>query len=139
MSEPEYVVETRRWLRYAREDLTAAEGYPSQSTLSARHACFLAQQAAEKAIKAVLVYLRAEVPRIHDLDALRNLVPKEWPFTDEFPNLSRLSSWAVTARYPDLAPEATDADAKRANAEARAVLNAITRDLAQRGLTNEPQ
>ena len=42
-----------------------------------RHVCWLAQQAAEKAIKAVLVFLQIDFPRSHDLDALRNLAPDD--------------------------------------------------------------
>ena len=39
-----------------------------------RHACWLSQQAAEKALKAALVLERVEFPFTHDLDALRNLL-----------------------------------------------------------------
>jgi HEPN domain-containing protein len=78
MSEAERLRETRRWLRYARQDLVAAEAMLGRSDMWPRHACWLAQQAAEKAIKAVLVFLQIDFPRSHDLDALRNLVPDGW-------------------------------------------------------------
>jgi HEPN domain-containing protein len=78
MSEAERLRETRRWLRYARQDLVAAEAMLGRSDMWPRRVCWLAQQAAEKAIKAVLVFLQIDFPRSHDLDALRNLVPDGW-------------------------------------------------------------
>ena len=77
MSGPDRLLETRRWLRYAREDLEAAEGMLESASILPRHVCWLAQQAAEKAIKAVLVFLQIDFPRSHDLDALRNLAPDD--------------------------------------------------------------
>jgi HEPN domain-containing protein len=73
MSDPELLAEVGRWLRYAREDLLAAEVFVEQEM--ARQACFHAQQAAEKAIKTALVFLQIEFPYRHDLDLLRNLLP----------------------------------------------------------------
>jgi hypothetical protein len=49
MSETEHNAEVQRWLRYAREDLVAAEALVGQRTVAPRHVCWLAQQAAEKA------------------------------------------------------------------------------------------
>jgi HEPN domain-containing protein len=47
--------EVWRWLRLAREDLAAARHLANAAHLPHRVACLLAQQAAEKAVKAVLV------------------------------------------------------------------------------------
>lgn len=44
-----------------------------------RHVCWLAQQAAEKALKAALVLEDIAFPFTHDLDALRNRLPGSWP------------------------------------------------------------
>jgi len=57
MSEAERIAEVQRWLRYAKEDLVAAEAVVGQQQMVPRHACWLAQQAAEKALKAILVFL----------------------------------------------------------------------------------
>lgn len=62
MSEVEQSIEARRWLRYAQEDLVAAEAMVGQPKMAPRHACWLAQQAAEKALKAVLVFLQIDFP-----------------------------------------------------------------------------
>lgn len=53
MSEPESVAEALRWLRYAHDDLEVA-GQMAQEPTRSRYACWFSQQAAEKALKAVL-------------------------------------------------------------------------------------
>jgi HEPN domain-containing protein len=134
MSESEHVLEARRWLRYAREDLEAAEALVGQPHAVARHSCWLAQQAAEKALKAILVLLQVDFPRTHDLDRLRHLIPGDWQVAMQHPDLADLTEWAVEARYPGDWPEATDADARSATQHARAVWTSVTADLAREGL-----
>jgi len=128
MNETERLAETRRWLRYAQEDLEAAETLLQQQTVVPRHICWLAQQAAEKAIKAILVFLEIDFPWRHDLDALRNLIPAGWQVRDEHPDLAGLTEWAVEARYPGDWPEATEADARSAAEQARAVWESVHAD-----------
>jgi len=134
MSAPEQTAEAQRWLRYAREDLAAAERLLADPRSVPRHICWLAQQAAEKALKAALVLEGVDFPWRHDLDALRNLLPAGWAVKVEQPDLAELTEWAVEARYPGDWPEATVEDAARAVATARAVYSAIARDCAQRGV-----
>jgi HEPN domain-containing protein len=52
MNERERLALLHRWLRYAREDLLAAEAMLGQQNFWPRHACWLAQQAAAKSLKA---------------------------------------------------------------------------------------
>lgn len=75
MSAPASAEEARRWLRFACEDLREAEALAAREEGAPRHACWFAQQAAEKALKAALVLEGHEFPFRHDLDALRNLLP----------------------------------------------------------------
>lgn len=91
MSEPDRLQETHSWLRYAQEDLAAARAMLETEDILPRHVCWLAQQAGEKVIKAVLVYLQIDFPRSHDLDLLRNLIPEDWALHDEFPDLAELT------------------------------------------------
>ena len=133
MSESERLAEARRWLRYAREDIEAAETLLAEQTHAARHPCWMAQQAAEKALKAALVFTEIEFPRRHDLDALRNLLPSDWAVIREHPDLAELTEWAVEARYPGDWPEATDTDAQRAVQQARSLYDCVASDLAARG------
>jgi HEPN domain-containing protein len=130
MSEAEHLVEARRWLRYAREDLEGAERLLDQAASAPRHVCLLAQQAAEKALKAVLIFLQIEYPYTHNLNVLRNLVPEGWNLKEENPDLAALTAWAIEARYPGDWPEATAADARTAVLQARAVWTSVLRDLA---------
>ena len=91
MNATEQLAETDRWLRYAEEDLTTVETLLGQPHIVPRHVCWFAQQAAEKALKAVLVFLQIDFPRTHDLDFLRNLVPDDWQFKEMCPDLAGLT------------------------------------------------
>jgi HEPN domain-containing protein len=62
--------EVWRWLHLAHEDLAAAEHLADAAHLPHRVACLMAQQAAEKAIKAVLVAEDMDPPKLHDLRRL---------------------------------------------------------------------
>lgn len=70
--------------------------------------CFDAQQAAEKAVKAVLVAWRVQFPRVHDLEVLLNSAADcgiEAP--QEIWEARKLTPYAVEARYPSVARELT--------------------------------
>lgn len=134
MSEPEHVIEARRWLRYAREDLHTAQVIIGDATIAYRHVCWLAQQCAEKALKSVLIYLQIEFHRIHDLDALRDLIPGEWSVRTKFPDLAILTEWAVEARYPGNWTEASETDARFAVQQAEQLLDTVLKDFVVRGL-----
>ena len=80
--------ETRRWIRYAEEDLSTAESMVSREDSYPRHICWLAQQAAEKILKAGLINCGLEFPYTHDLDRLRDILPKDWQVRTECPDLA---------------------------------------------------
>ena len=61
----------------------------------------LAQQAAERALKAALAPEGSDFPFTHDLNALRNLLPASWTVRAEHVDMAELTDWAVQARYPD--------------------------------------
>lgn len=108
MNYPELVVrEAYRWLRFSAEDLNVAHRLLTGDPSVPRHVCWLAQQSAEKALKAALVLEGIEFPYSHDLDALRNLLPDGWSIREDLPDLAELTEWAVEARYPGDWPEAT--------------------------------
>ena len=66
------------WLRHARSDLAYAMApLPPEGLLEGQ--CFHAQQAAEKAIKAVLVAQGTSVPRTHNLKTLLESKPLNHP------------------------------------------------------------
>ena len=128
MNDPQLVDEARRWLRFAAEDIDVAQRLLATDGPTARHTCFLAQQAAEKALKAALVLEGIDFPFRHDLDALRNLLPDTWSVRRTHTDLAQLTEWAVEARYPGDWQEATATDAEQAVSQAREVYNSIAAD-----------
>lgn len=134
MPDNETLSETLRWLRYAREDLNSARMMAANDDAPARHVCWFAQQAAEKAIKAALVYLQIDFPRQHDLEVLRRLLPRDWRLRGESVDLEDLTEWSVEARYPGLWPDAAMPDATEALRKAEHVFALMMQDLEQRGL-----
>ena len=133
MQATDRLIDTARWLRYAEEDLITAETLLKQPHVPPRQACWLAQQATEKALKAVLIFLEVDFPRTHDLNILRNLVPDNWQLKTTHPDLASLTGWAVEARYPGDMQEATNADASKAVEQARAVWTSVSTELTQHG------
>ena len=133
MQATDRLADTTRWLRYAEEDLVTAEILLRQPDVPPRQACWHAQQSAEKALKAVLIFLDIDFPRTHDLNILRNLVPERWQLNVAHPGLASLTEWAVDARYPGEMPEATNADASEAVEQARTIWTSVSTALSEHG------
>lgn len=94
--------EAERWLRYAAEDLALARFVLASEALALREACWLAQQAAEKALKAGLIAVAMEVPRVHDLGRLAEMLGLDE--TLGLAELERLTLWSVEARCRGTGP-----------------------------------
>ena len=137
MQTADRLADTAQWLRYAEEDLTTAETLLKQPHVPPRQACWFAQQSAEKALKAVLIFLQIDFRRTHDLNVLRDLLPDSWQLKTTLPNLGDLNRWAVEARYPADMQEATEADASEAVKQARAVWTSVSTALAEHGFLVE--
>ena len=105
MSDPDAVREvTGRWLRAATDDLRAAQLLAESDEITPDVACFHAQQAAEKALKSVLVATRSEVPRSHDLDMLHGIVVDVTDASDLrllADDMGWLTEVGLGGRYPD--------------------------------------
>lgn len=97
------------WVRKAEEDLAVAHLAVGNALWSP--ACFHAQQASEKALKAVYEAAALPVPRIHDLDALlQGLEDKaSLDVTPVREAALVLTSYGVDARYPGFEADATEA------------------------------
>lgn len=119
----------RTWLRYAEEDLAVAERMTSERGWTPRIACFHAQQAAEKALKAVLVAEKLPLVYSHNLELLRDAIPEGRKSRDVEFDAAWLTAWAILPRYPGDHPDATAADAQRAVAWARAIVDAARNDV----------
>jgi len=115
-------------LRLARDDLDAAEAL---AKIRNRNDAYHAQQAAEKILIALLTSegIRAERKDAHRLDVLRDLLPGANTFKPRFGELTFLTAYATTYRYPKDAgrlPERPDQDnLDRAIASLRQVLDDV--------------
>lgn len=112
-----------RWFEYAKDDLQAALVILANSGVAPRTACFLAQQSAEKALKAISVLKGMHAIRTHDLDALSESLPKTEHVRFEDFDLAWLTEWSVESRYPGDWQEASREDAKKAVTIATEVIN----------------
>jgi len=122
------------WLSYARADLEVAHVTLEASGLYARHVCFWSQQAAEKALKALLLAHGIAIPRTHDLDHLRELVPPGAAIKAEFPQLYSLTVWAVESRYPARLDDDASLDEAHAALDlAGRLVRAVERDMPSGG------
>lgn len=99
------------WLRRAQSNLARARaGRPSPEVLY-EDLCFDAQQAVEKAIKALLVHKAIQFPKTHSISDLLTLLQQGGvPVPEEIRPTSMLSAYAVETRYPGLSEEVTAED-----------------------------
>ncbi|HEY7491329.1 MAG TPA: HEPN domain-containing protein [Candidatus Tectomicrobia bacterium] len=111
----------REWLNRARSNLARAKAKLSGVYLE--DLCFDAQQAAEKAIKALLIERGVVFPYVHDLARLVTLLEAAG---QEIPEVVRraeeLTRYAVVTRYPGLAEPVTEEHYREAVTIAEAVV-----------------
>ncbi|MBI1900422.1 MAG: HEPN domain-containing protein [Planctomycetia bacterium] len=120
----------RQWLNRARSNLALAKA--DAVAVFVEDLCFEAQQAAEKAVKAVFIHRGATFPFIHDLeDLLKRLqrsgvrIPKYVWQADE------LTPFAVVTRYPGLGGPIGKRQYRRAVRIAESVLRWAERQIAK--------
>lgn len=111
----------REWIRLARGDLALADA--NVPAAPPELLCFHAQQAAEKAIKAVLVHARLAFPHTHDLDRLLDIVEESGtlipsPVRDAI----ALTDYAVRTRYPFMGEPVSVDDLRAAVAIATSIV-----------------
>ncbi len=105
----------RSWLRRAKSNLVRARLLAGQPEVLYEDLCFDAQQAVEKALKAVLVQRGVIVPKTHALAELLTRVEKSGiEVHAEIREATLLTPYAVEARYPGLWEEVTAADHEEA-------------------------
>ena len=95
------------WLQYARSDLALAAIEPPPGVLLDA-LCHHAQQAAEKALKAVLVARTVSFPPTHNLKVLLERLPNDLAAPDQVKQAASLTIYAVASRYPDALGPVTD-------------------------------
>lgn len=115
MPPDERAVEVARlWLARAKSNLARAR-MPKPPESVWEDLCFDAQQAAEKATKAVLIFRRVDPPRTHDLEELLLIVRSTGlAVPADIVDVDTLSTYATAGRYPGAVEPVTEADYRAA-------------------------
>ncbi|MGH8546041.1 MAG: HEPN domain-containing protein [Gammaproteobacteria bacterium] len=97
-----FVGKPEDWLRRAKGNLARAKQTKPKDAFW-EDLCFDAQQAAEKSIKAILVFRQIEFRKTHDLRGLLTLLDSGGnPIPEEIRKADDLTDYAVETRYPGL-------------------------------------
>ena len=119
--DPPAPVTPRDWLTRARSNLVRCQ-QPKPDEVLWEDLCFDAQQAAEKALKAVLLSKSIASPLVHSIPALLTLLSNAGvAVLAAVEAATRLTDYAVMARYPGPAEPVTADDHRVALATAQAV------------------
>jgi HEPN domain-containing protein len=124
------------WLRYAESDLEIARINQS-SLILLEGLCFHAQQAAEKALKAVLIAHAIPFPRTHNLATLLDLLPQDLLLPSEVEAAAILTDYAVLTRYPGNLEPVTEEEYHEAVRLAEVVVHWAGAFIRSRGITKE--
>ena len=115
----------KSWLDKANEDLFAAEVILASKARAVDTAAFHAQQAAEKALKALLIRHQLRFGKTHDIEELLELAQPAAPgISSELAEAARLTLYAVDVRYPGEEPVRREV-AGHALAVARRVVESV--------------
>jgi HEPN domain-containing protein len=96
------------WLRRARSNFARAAADPAHPDILLEGLCFDAQQAAEKAIKAVLVHRRIRFPKTHAIADLLSLAAENGvQIPPDVLVATDLTTHAVETRYPGVSESVT--------------------------------
>ncbi len=122
----------QEWLNRARSNLLLA--HKAGPGVYFEDLCFNAQQAAEKALKALLIKRGLAFPYVHDLSALLTLIEKaDTPVPEAVRQAEGLTRFAVFTRCPGVAPEITEAEYREAIHIAGEVLRWAEGEVAKEG------
>lgn len=111
------------WLRHARSNLSRCRADRRLPEVLFEDLCFDAQQAAEKAVKAVVVLGGNRFPKTHDIGELLDMVTAAGVAVPAEVRLAkRLTPYAVAGRYPGVSEDASEEDYREALATAEHVV-----------------
>ena len=124
----------RDWCSSAGGDLQVAAQIAAMSEPVTSALCFHSQQAAEKALKAWLVWRDKEPPRTHSLSALLQACAALEPSFDALDEVRSLTPFAVEGRYAVSGDRPTAEDAAEALRVAEQAVAFVADQLAAEGL-----
>ena len=120
------IVETRRWLTHAWEDLEAAGRLLEGPRPLNSRAAFCAQQAAEKSLKGLLTFRKIPFKKTHDVRELGSqCAAGDRELMDATHCAAALSRFAVEGRYPGEWPTPTNEEAHKALQLARELYEVV--------------
>ena len=112
----------RDWLRRAKSNLVRAR-QPKPEEVLWEDLCFDTQQAAEKALKAVLVERRIPFRFVHDIAELLTLLENQGIIlAEEIKDSAELTDYSVESRYPGPFEPVTEEEFEKALQIAEAVV-----------------
>ena len=124
--QPDEPTPSQRWFALAADDLAAAGVLVADGSTALRIAGFLAQQAAEKALKSGLFSLGIAPPRIHGLRQLCACYPPSAAPAVDLDDLDLLDPWVIDGRYAADLPDLEQPEASALLAAAKRVLHAVS-------------
>ncbi|WP_337870262.1 HEPN domain-containing protein [Meiothermus sp.] len=106
-------LDPKAWLNLAQSDLAYAENPPTRGLFET--SAYLAQQAAEKALKALLIHLQRPFPKTHNLDFLFELLEEaSVTIPAEVRRAVLLQNYTIRGQYPSNYPELTKVEYQEA-------------------------
>jgi len=116
----------RQWLANAEQNMKAGEALLVAEPPLLYPACFHAQQAAEKYLKALVTWHQIEFPKTHAIEQLLDLVKDAEPETaSSLRDAVALTPYDVDIRYPGNQPEPNLEEAREAVEPARIVRDTV--------------
>lgn len=118
-----YLGTAEEWLRRAKSNLALAKVSKTEG-IYWEDLCFETQQAAEKAIKAVLLHNGIQFRFVHDIAELLTLLEQNnIPFSEDVRSAAELTDYSVEARYPGPFEAVSEEEFHRALITAEAVVS----------------
>lgn len=114
--------ECLEWLRFAQDDLEAAEYLTGMHAKKLEIICYHCQQCAEKSLKSLYAFQDIEIPRSHDFQVLTSGLTPVYAFDRLDSEFATLQPFAVAVRYP-FEIELVSGDDGRAIRSARLILD----------------
>jgi len=117
------------WLKRARSNLARAK-LPKLDEALWEDYCFDAQQAAEKALKALLLFNNIPFRFVHDIAELLTLLEQNgFELPEEIRAGAELSDYAVEARYPSPMEPVTEQEYNEAIAISELIVSWVTNNI----------
>ena len=121
----------QQWVAKAENDLKNAEHTLRMDPQDCPYdtVCYHAQQCAEKYLKAFLVSLNADFPKIHDIGELLALLPIPHNQMVSVEEAEKLSDYATSSRYPSDPDPLTSVEASSALSITHKIRTAVRQQL----------